>query len=130
MLDFLFRPLRAAIRAVEQDSPLEDTEREVLDGVRAIHEATESIERHVEVIDQLATSVGPLTDSVDRLTTTMGDLVQMLAPLATTEREVVRADQEAKRVEHFLGFRRKHVAAEPEASPPEASPSDAASPNT
>jgi predicted RNase H-like nuclease (RuvC/YqgF family) len=134
MLDLLFRPLRAAIKAVERASPLEETESEVLDAVRAIHQATDSIEHHVEVIEQLATSVGPLTDSVDHLTATMDDLVKMLAPLASTEREVARADHEAKRVEqgvgqaqhrveHFLGFRRKQPAG-PDARPPDATSPD------
>ena len=65
--------------------PLEETERETLDAIRAIDNATESIEHHVEVIETLATSVGPLTESVDRLTETMRDLVQMLAPIAGAE---------------------------------------------
>ena len=62
--------------------PLEETERETLDAVRALDRATESIEHHVEVIETLATSVGPLTESVDRLNDTMQDLVKMLAKLA------------------------------------------------
>ncbi len=66
--------------------------RGILDAVNAIQRATDSIERHVEVIEGLATSVGPLTDSVDRLTATKGDLVSLLAPMGAAEHEVQRVE--------------------------------------
>ena len=93
--------------------PLEETEHETLDAVRALERATESIEHHVEVIETLATSVGPLTASVDRLTDTMQDLVKMLGPIAGAEHEVQRAEQEVEHVEHVFGFRRHRKAPEP-----------------
>jgi hypothetical protein len=60
-IGFVFWPVRAARRMVQSEvtSPLEDTERDVLDRVEAIHRATDSIEHHVEVIETLATSVRP-----------------------------------------------------------------------
>jgi hypothetical protein len=115
VLDFVLRPARAAFRALNEDAlkPIEQTERETLDAVKAIDSATLSIEHHVEVIETLATSVGPLTDSVNRLTETMRDLVEILAPLASAEHgihraehEVEHAEHDVERAEHFLGFRR------------------------
>jgi hypothetical protein len=99
MLDFVLRPIRSALGAASREvhEPLEETEHEILDTVRAIDEATKSIDRHVQVLEGLATSMGPLTDSVDRLTATMTDLVAMLEPLATVERDVGRT-------EHTLRF--------------------------
>jgi len=60
------------VRAVNEDAlrPLEQTEHQTLEAVKALDRATESIEHHIEVIETLATSVGPLTESVDRLTDT------------------------------------------------------------
>ena len=110
MLEFFFRPLRSVLGAAEHEvtTPLEDTEREILDAVEAIHRATDSIEHHVEVIEGLATSVRPLTDSVNHLTATMADLVTLLAPVAKAEHGV-------ERVEHLFGHHRHEDAPEPEA---------------
>jgi hypothetical protein len=96
----------------EAAMPLEETEREILDAVTAIHRATDSIEHHVEVIEGLATAVGPLTDSVNHLTATMADLVVLLAPLGKAEREVEHA-------EHFLGFHRHGKPTEAEGEQPD-----------
>jgi hypothetical protein len=73
VFDFVLKPVRSVVQALNEDTvkPLEQTERETLDAVKAIDRATQSIEHHVEVIETLATSVGPLTASVDRLTETM-----------------------------------------------------------
>ncbi len=106
MLESLIRPLRAALGAAERElthSPLVHTEEEILDTVRALHRATESIEHHVAVIESLATSIQPLTDSVNNLTATMSQLVSDLGPLAGAEREV-------KEVEHGIKglFSRRH----------------------
>ncbi|MBV8711610.1 MAG: hypothetical protein JOY56_07510 [Solirubrobacterales bacterium] len=121
MLDFVLRPARSIIRVLNEDAlkPLEETERETLDAVKAVDRVTGSIEHHVEVIETLATSVGPLTESVDRLNETMRDLVKMLAPLATAEREVAHTEQRLEQAEHFLGFRRHKKPAESESTPPE-----------
>jgi hypothetical protein len=121
VFDFVLRPVRSVARAVNQDAlqPLEETERETLEAVKAIDRATESIEHHVEVIETLATSVGPLTESVDRLNETVRDLVAVLAPLAAAEHGIEHAEADAQRVEHFLRFRRHREPSGPEASPPE-----------
>lgn len=121
VLDFVLKPVRSAVGALNRDAlePLEDTERETLGAVEAIERATQSLEHHVEVIESLATSVGPLTESVDRLNDSVRALVEVLAPLAAAEHEVQRAEHGAERVEHFLRFRRHQPPAEPEETPPE-----------
>jgi len=72
VFDFVLKPVRSMVRAVNEDAlrPLEQTEHQTLEAVKALDRATESIEHHIEVIETLATSVGPLTESVDRLTDT------------------------------------------------------------
>jgi uncharacterized protein YoxC len=119
VFDFVLRPVRSVVRAVNEDAlrPLEETEHETLDAVKALERATDSIEHHVEVIETLATSVGPLTESVERLTDTMQDLVKMLGPIAGAEREARRAEQGVEHVEHMFGFRRHRKPPEPEAGP-------------
>ena len=104
MFDLIFRPLRSAVRAVEREleSPVVDTERELLVAVNAIERASDSIEHHVEVIEGLATSVEPLTESVNQLTATMRDLVQILAPMAGAERDVKDAEHAVSQAEHGL----------------------------
>ena len=116
MFDFVLKPVRSLVRAVNEDAlrPLEETEHDTLDAVRVLERATESIEHHVEVIETLATSVGPLTESVDRLTDTMQDLVKILGPLAGAEHEVQRAEHGVQEAEHFFGFRRHKKTALPE----------------
>jgi hypothetical protein len=49
VFDFVLKPIGSVVRAVNEDAvkPLEDTERETLDGVKALERATESIEHHV-----------------------------------------------------------------------------------
>ena len=103
MLEFVTGPLRRVLGATEHDvvdsvRETRDIEANMLAAVRAIENATGSIERHVEVIETLATSVDPLRASVDRLTDTMQDLVKMLAPMAAAEHEV-------QRVRRFFGHR-------------------------
>ena len=119
MFDFVLRPVRSVFRAVNEDAvkPLEDTERETLKGVEALERAANSIDHHVEVIETLATSVGPLTESVDRLTETMQDLVKMLGPIAGAEHEMQRAEHGVQEAEHFFGFRRHNKATEPDTGP-------------
>ena len=119
MFDFVLKPVRSVVRAIDQDAvrPLEETERETLEAVKALERVTESIEHHVEVIETLATSVGPLTASVDRLTDTMQELVKMLGPIAGAEREMQRGERGVQEAEHFFGFRRHRKPIEPETGP-------------
>jgi methyl-accepting chemotaxis protein len=105
MLDFVTRPIRWVLGATERDvvetvQETRDIEANMRGAVQAIDHATASIERHVEVIETLATSVDPLRASVDRLSDTMQDLVAILAPMAAAELEV-------QRVGRFFG-RHKH----------------------
>ena len=115
----MLRPFGDLIRALNQDAvrPLADTERETLGAARAIEEATDSIERHVEVIETLATSVGPLTDSVDRLNATLREIVALLAPVAGAEDEVRTAEQDVERAAHLFRFRHRGQPPEPGAGP-------------
>jgi methyl-accepting chemotaxis protein len=95
VLEFITRPIRSVLGVTEHDvvesmREARDIEANMLDAVHAIENATASIERHVEVIETLATSVDPLRASVDRLTDTMQELVAMLAPMGAAEQEVHR----------------------------------------
>ena len=113
MLEFLVRPLRSALGLAEQQlvKPLAAPEHEILDAVHAIRAATESIEHHVQVIEGLALSVGPLTDSVNSLAASMAELVAMLAPIEKAERDV-------SRIEQFFGLhRQKQTGADAEPGP-------------
>jgi uncharacterized protein YoxC len=123
VLGFLFRPLAAIIRTLDQDAikPLEETERQTLDAVRVIEEATQSIERHVEVVETLATSVGPLTESVDQLNVIMRDLVDVLAPIAGAEQEVRQAEHEIEQAGHLFRFRRHEEPGPPDVGSPDGS---------
>lgn len=114
MLEFIVRPLRSALGVAEHEvvTPVGRAERDIGDAVNAIHRAADSIDHHVEVIEGLATSVGPLTDSVNGLTETMAELVKLLAPMASAERDV-------ERVEHMFGFRRRRRPVKPVHGPPD-----------
>ena len=89
MLDFVFGRLRSVLRAGNRESfeerPLAEKEiiREALD---ALHRATDSIEQYAEVIESLATSVGPLNDSLNQLTETTEVLVALMSPLGDAAR--------------------------------------------
>ncbi len=99
-LDLLTAPLRAVLGATERaerevvhNSPLYQTrelERELDHAVASIHRAADSMERHVEVLDSLATSVPALTESVTALVGELNGLLRVLAPVATAERDVSR----------------------------------------
>lgn len=123
MFDFVLKPVRSALQVLNENTvkPLEETERETLGAVKAIEHATQSIERHVEVIETLATSVAPLTSSVDRLNETMRDLVEVLGPLAAVEHEFHSAERGVEEAEHFLGLRRRRKVSEPDTPTPEGS---------
>jgi phage-related minor tail protein len=97
----------------EAAAPFEGAEREIVETAEAMRRAAASIEHHVEVVEGLATAVGPLTESVNHLTSTMSDLVTLLAPMAAAEREVAT-------VRRFFGFHRHATPAEAPADNPDA----------
>lgn len=121
-LDLLTRPLRSLLGEaehaeadVEHHSPLgevRELESKVDEAMSALHRAADSMERHVAVVEALASTLAPLTTSVIRLTDQLNDLLAVVAPLASAEREV-------SRVEHLFGRRRR---AEPPPPPPEGQP--------
>ena len=115
MLDFVTRTVRSMFGFTERDivdtvHETRDLEENMLGAVEAIENATASIERHVEVIETLATSVDPLRASVDRLTDTMQDLVALLAPMGDAEHEI-------QRVGRFFGRHRHHDDPAPQPAP-------------
>jgi hypothetical protein len=78
----------------------DQVEHELEDAVAAIHRAADSMERHVAVVESLATSVPALTDSVNALVKELNGLLGVLAPLAAAEHEITR-------VERLFGRRRR-----------------------
>src|SRR5690242_21826403 len=116
MLEFFARPIRSALGFAEQEAarPIVGAEHEIAEASSAAHRVADSIERHIQTVEGLAASIGPLTQSVDRLTETMTDLVTLLAPMAAAEHEV-------EHVERLFGFRRRRKPAPP-APPPEPPP--------
>lgn len=105
MLEPFLRPLRQVLGITEHDlvdsmHEVRDVESDTLEAVRAIENATASIERHIEVIETLATSIDPLRASVDQLSQRVADLVETLRPLSDAEHEV-------QRVGHLFGRRPK-----------------------
>ena len=121
ILDPFLNPLRSILGTAEHEvlehTPMAETrdiEARLLEAVTAVHRATDSIERHVEVIETLAQSLPPLTESVTRLTNQLGELLTLTAPLAAAERDV-------SRVTHLFG-RHHHEEAAPEPEGPPAPP--------
>lgn len=95
IIDFLTGPIRAVLGITEREvveavDETRDLEANMLGAVRAIENATASIEQHVAVIEGLATSIDPLRESVEGLTASMRDIVALMAPMATAEREIHR----------------------------------------
>jgi hypothetical protein len=120
MLEFLARPLRSVLGAAEYEAarPVVGAEREISDAAGAFHRVADAIEHHIEVVEGLATSVGPLTESVNQLNQTMTDLVTLLAPMGA-------AEHGAQKVGRLFGFRHRH---RPSAEPPTAPQSVAETP--
>jgi hypothetical protein len=118
MLTFVTRPIRGILGITEREvvetvHETRDIETDILGAVEAIESATAQLDRHVAVIETLATSVDPLRASVDRLTDTMKELVSVLGPISA-------AEHEAKRMRGFL---HRHHHDEPPAAH-EPSPAD------
>jgi hypothetical protein len=122
-LDFLASPLRSLLGVAEHaesdvssHAPMHETrelERQLSEAVAAVHRSSDSLERHVAVLETLADSLAPLTESVTRLTDQLSPLLKIAAPLGSAEREV-------SRVEHFFGRRRRSPQAPAEPGAPEA----------
>lgn len=118
LLDLALAPIRAVVSAGERDvtheiREVEHVEHGVLDTAGSIRDATESIEKHIAVLDTLASSIGPLTESVNRLTAQMAELNQVLSPMAGAEREI-------SALEHVFGRHRHEPGSSPSGSPPDA----------
>ncbi len=115
MLEFFARPIRSALGFAEHEAarPIVGAERDIAEASSAAHRVADSIEQHIQTVEGLAASIGPLTQSVDQLTETMSDLVKLLAPMAAAEHEV-------EHVERLFGFRRhrKSTAPPPRPDPP------------
>lgn len=124
LIDLATAPLRYVINEVTEHeaevvSPLrdiEDIQTHVLAASVAIKQATEQIEKHVAVIETLATSLEPLTvavakladqmqalpelsRSVSELTAKLDVVAEVITPLALVE-------QDAARVGHLFSRRR------------------------
>jgi hypothetical protein len=112
MLEFFARPIRSALGFAEHEAarPVAGAEHEIAQASSAAHRVADSIEHHIEVVEGLAASIGPLTESVSRLTETMAELVTLLAPMGAAEREV-------EHVERLFGFRRRRRPPAPPAPP-------------
>src|SRR3954449_8214214 len=115
MLDLLTRPIRWALGVTEREvvesvHATRDIEANLLVAVRAIENATTSIEQHVAVIEGLATSIDPLRESVEGLTARMQDIVVLMAPMAA-------AEQEVHRMRHLFGRHRHDDPPPPEEQP-------------
>ena len=110
MLEFLARPIRSALGFAEHEAarPIVGAEREIAEASSAAHRVADSIEQHIQTVEGLAASIGPLTQSVDQLTETMSDLVKLLAPMGAAEHEV-------EQVERLFGFRRRRKPTAPAA---------------
>jgi hypothetical protein len=103
LLDIVTGPLRSVLgvaRRAETEvvrrSPLYETrevEERLDDAVKAIHRAADSMEKHVSVVDDLASSLPPLTESVTRLTSQLTELLQITVPLAAAERDISRVER-------------------------------------
>lgn len=109
--------------------PLEQPEHELTLIVDAIHRTADSTDHHVEVIEGLATSVGPLKDSVNNLNATMIELVALMATMASAEHGVQDVEHGvhdvehgAHRVERFFDFRRHATEEHPATKPLEPTP--------
>jgi len=102
LLDLVLNPIRSVLGSAEREVMDHTTvDDKLLDGVEAVRRATESIERHVEVVEGLALTLPALTESVTRLTDQLNELLQVIAPIAAVERDV-------QRVEGFFGRHLRH----------------------
>lgn len=110
-LDFLTAPLRSLLGStedMERDahtmlSESGELEHQLEEAVASIHRTAESMDRHVAVVETLASSVPALTDSVNALVNELHGLLEALAPVAAVERD-------ASRLGHLFGKRHPEAA--------------------
>ena len=81
----VLRLFDGAEQALEKDPPLEDRLHEA---ISILHRTADSMEKHVEVLEGLASSLPALTDAVAKLSEQLGELLTLVAPLEAAEREV------------------------------------------
>jgi hypothetical protein len=109
----LLDPFTGALRSVlgvaetaATHTPLDDArmaEHGISELVHALHRVADSTERHVELLEGLAETIGPLNDKVTVLNTQVDELMAVLAPLQAAEKDI-------SRVEHLFGRHRRHDA--------------------
>lgn len=80
-----FRTLGGVEQEVAAHSPIEQP---LHDAVAAIHRAADSMDRHVEVLEGLASTLPALSDAVTRLSEQLAEALKLLAPIEHAEREV------------------------------------------
>jgi hypothetical protein len=113
LLDPLFSAARTVLGAAETaatHTPLQDArmaEHGIEELIHAMHRVADSTEKHVELLDGLAQTIGPMGDKVTVLSGQVDELMAVLAPLAAAEKDI-------SRVEHLFG---RHRHREPPAEP-------------
>jgi ABC-type transporter Mla subunit MlaD len=92
LFDFASSAVRSALRLVDgagQELEKRSTvEPRLHEAISALHRTADSMDRHVEVLEGLATSLPALTDAVAKLTEQLTELLTLAAPLEAAEREV------------------------------------------
>jgi len=107
--------LGGAEHEVESHTPVEQPLHEA---VAALHHAAESMDRHVEVLEDVAATLPAMTEALVKLTEQLGEFLALAAPLESVEREVAGLGH--------LFRRRRQPAALPAPAAPAAEPPPAA----
>jgi hypothetical protein len=69
---------------------LEPVEERLHDAVAAIHRAADSLDRHVEVLEEVAGTLPALTESVTRLCDQLAGVLALATPVEAVERDIGR----------------------------------------
>jgi DNA repair ATPase RecN len=77
--------LGGAEQEVAAHTPVEEPLHEA---VAALHHAAESMDRHVEVLEQVAATLPAMTEALVKLTEQLGEFLHLAAPLEAAEREI------------------------------------------
>ena len=75
--------LGGAEHEVESHTPVEQPLHEA---VAALHHAAESMDRHVEVLEDVAATLPAMTEALVKLTEQLGEFLHLAAPLEAAER--------------------------------------------